>query len=374
VNSRQRVLAVFNHERPDRVPCWCGASEEFWAKAKRQLDVDDEALRKRFRDDFRRVYGRYAGPEFALSEGAKSRTVFGVERQGIGWGQPVNHPLAGASLADVHQYAWPHPDWIDVASIKADADAFGGQYAILGGDWSPFWHDVIELLGMENLFVQMYTKPELVHTVFRYVVAYYIAVNERVFEAAGDSIDVFFLGNDFGTQEGPLIGPDLFDKFVLPHLSRLIDLGHAYNLKVQLHCCGGFAELIPSMIDCGLDALHAIQPTCRGMDLRVLKQKYGSRIVMNGAIDSQHQLMEGTPASVREHTREVLDILMPGGGYVAGASHDTILEETPLPNVLAMFDAIKDFGCYPPEIPRRIRTVPRRKSRERTSPFALEEE
>ena len=373
MNSRERVLAAFEHEEPDRVPCWCGASEEFWYKAKQQLALDDEGLRRRFRDDFRRVYAKYIGPEFPLSEGAKSRTVFGIERQGIGWGQPMSHPLSEATLKSVHEYPWPDPRWMDAGSIKAEAEAYGGEYAILGGDWSPFWHDAIELLGMENLFVKMYTEPALVHALFRHVVDYYVKVSQMIFEAAGRSIDIFFIGNDFGSQEGPLLGPELFDQFVLPHLARLVDLGHAYGLKVQLHCCGGVAPLIPSMLRAGLDGLHAVQPNCRGMDLRELKKNFGDQILMNGAIDSYRVLIEGTPESVRQQSREVLDIMMPGGGYVAGASHDTILEETPLENVLAMFDAVRDFGCYGRTVRRPIAEL-RRRGRKRTRPSVFLEE
>jgi len=113
-----------------------------------------------------------------------------------------------------------------------------------------------------------------------------------------------------------------------------------------VHCCGGFEPLIPSLIEARLDGLHAIQPSCRGMDLASLKVKYGRQILFNGAIDSQHVLIEGTPISVREGTRRVLEIMMPGGGYVAGASHDWVLEETPVENVLAMFDSIAEFGNY----------------------------
>ncbi|MHC4521742.1 MAG: uroporphyrinogen decarboxylase family protein, partial [Planctomycetota bacterium] len=129
-------------------------------------------------------------------------------------------------------------------------------------------------------------------------------------------------------------------------LARLIDLGHDYGLKVMLHCCGGFAELIPAMIEAGLDGLHALQPCCAGMEPRRLKEEFGGRILLDGAIDSHHVLIDGTPQLVRDTTREILDIMKPGGGYVAGASHDTILEETPLESVLAMFDAIREFGAY----------------------------
>ena len=346
MTSRERVLATFAHRVPDRVPAWCGSSAEFWDKAKTHTGLDDEGLRRRFGDDFRRVFARDAGPDFPLVPGATCRTVFGVQRHGMGYGQPMSHPLAGASLSEVHAYPWPDPAWMDVSTLRDEVTAYQGRYAILGGDWSPFWHDAIDLLGMESLFVQMYEEPELVDALLQHLVDYYAAVSERIFEAAGDVIDIFFIGNDFGAQTGPLIGESMFRRFVLGHLKRLIELGHRYELKVMLHCCGGFVELIPAMIGVGLDALHAIQPCCRGMDLVRLKADYGRRIVFNGAIDSHHVLIEGTPEGVRAGTRDVLEIMKPGGGYIAGASHDSILEETPVENVLAMFDAIREYGRY----------------------------
>jgi len=80
------------------------------------------------------------------------------------------------------------------------------------------------------------------------------------------------------------------------------------------------------------------------MDLRELKQDFGARILFNGCIDSHKVLIEGTPATVQEDTRAVLEIMAPNGGFVAGASHDTNLEETPLQNVLAIFDTIRNTG------------------------------
>ncbi len=346
MNSRERVLSAFAREEPDRVPAWCGASVEFWAKAKRELGLDDEGLRQRFGDDFRRVFACYAGPEIPLSPGATSRTPFGVERIGMGYGQPTMHPLADADLRGVHDFAWPDPAWMDVSHIHGEAAAYEREYAILGGDWSPYWHDLIDLLGMENVYLKMYDEPELIDAVLQHVVDYYAAVSQRIFDAAAEAIDIFFIGNDFGSQRGPLLSEPMFRRFLLPHLARLVDLGHAYDLKVMLHCCGGYAELIPAMIEIGLDGLHAVQPCCAGMDLRRLKKDFGGKILFNGAIDSHHVLIEGTPELVREKTRQTLDIMMPGGGYVAGASHDSILEETPLANVLAMFDTIREYGVY----------------------------
>lgn len=352
MNSRQRVLTAFEHHQPDRVPRWCGASPEFWAKAKRELGIsEDEALRIRFGDDFRRVWARYAGPKESsptddLPPGTTNRTPFGILRHGIGCGQPTSHPLAQATLSEIHDYPWPDPRWIDASHVRDEALAWNRQYAILGGDWSPYWHDAIDLLGMENLYLKMYDAPELVDAVLQHVVDYYAAVSQRIFDAAADAIDIFFIGNDFGGQRGPLLSPAQFDRFMLPHLKRLVDLGHSYGSKVMLHCCGGFEPLLASMIAAGLDGVHAIQPCYSAMDPARLKAKYGSQILFNGGIDSHHVLIKGTARSVRERTREVLAIMAPGGGYVAGASHDYILEETPVENVVAMFDAVEEFGVY----------------------------
>jgi uroporphyrinogen decarboxylase len=327
------------------VPRWCGASPEFLANARRQLNLpDDESFFVRIGDDFRRVGTGYAGPQVEMTPGSVYRTVFGIERAGHGYGQPLSHPLATATLKEVHDYPWPDPKWQDVSKVRSDALKWNRQYAILGGDWSPYWHDAIDLLGMENMYLKMYDEPELVDALLQHIVDYYFEVSRRTFEAAADVIDIFFIGNDFGGQTGPLLSPAQFDRFMMPHLKRLIDLGHQYRLKVQLHCCGGYEPLIPAMINAGLDGLHAVQPCCGGMDLAKLKADYGSKILFNGAIDSHHVLINGTPDTVRQRTRQVLDIMAPGGGYVAGASHDYILEETPVENVVAMFDTVGEYN------------------------------
>ncbi len=352
MTSRERVMEAFNFGEPDHVPSWLGASPEFRNLAIEHLGLDDdEALSVYLGDDFRRVFAQYGGPEefgpvYELEPGVTYRTPFGVDRHGYGYGQPTHHPLAQATLKEVHEYPWPDPAWMDVSQIRQEAAQHQGQYAILGGDWSPFFHDLIDLLGMDVFFFKMYDDPELVDTILAYVVDYYAEVTQRIFDQAADLIDIFFIGNDFGGQTGPLMGEKLFRRFVLPHLKRLVDLGHDYDLKVMLHCCGGFYPLIPLMIEIGLDGLQALQPSARDMAPAKLKADFGGKIVMNGCIDTQYVLIEGTPGLTRIKTRDVLEIMMPGGGYVASPSHDYLLPETPLENVLAMYEAVREFGAY----------------------------
>jgi uroporphyrinogen decarboxylase len=354
MTSRDRVLAAFAHAEPDRVPAWLGASPEFRALARRHLGLpDDEALSVAVGDDFRRVYAGFAGPAAVhptaglTCDGATYRSPFGVERHGYGYGQPFVHPLAQATALDeVHAYPWPDPAWTDTSDIRCQAAAWKGEYAVLGGDWSPFFHDAVDLLGMETMLVQMYERPQLVDAVLAHIVDYYAGSSRRIFDAAADAIDIFFIGNDFGTQTGPIMGEALFRRFMLPHLRRLVDLGHAYGLRVMMHCCGAYYPLIPLMIEIGMDGLQSLQPHTRHMEPARLKHDFGDRILLNGCIDTQRILIEGTPEMVRAQTREVLAIMKPGGGYVASPSHDYLLPETPVENVIAMYAAVREFGEY----------------------------
>jgi len=354
MTSRERVLAVFAGEIPDRVPSWLGASPEWKALAKARAGLKtDEDLALFVGDDFRRVHARYAGPPgsspdraFVHAE-ATARTPFGVERTGYGYGQPIEHPLAAArSVADIERYPWPDPAWMDISSIRDEARAWGGGYAVLGGDWSPFYHDAIDLMGMESFMVAMVESPAVVDVLLRRLVDYYFRTSLRIFEAAADSIDIFFIGNDFGTQNGPVVGEAAFRRFFQPHLARLAGLGRDFGLKVMLHCCGGFFPLIPAMIEAGIDALQALQPDARDMNPSKLKAAYGGRVVFNGSIDTHHWLISGTPDLVRAKTRETLAVMMPGGGYIASPSHDYLLPETKVENVFALYETVREFGRY----------------------------
>ena len=187
MNSKERVLTTFAHREPDRVPRWCGSSPEFWDQSKKALNLDDEDLRIRFGDDFRRITAPY------LDKNGLEVAPFGIERGGVGYGMALSHPLADANIDGMKAYPWPDPNQVDLSylrpavllpSVQAGTDAsmrpyclpssvskyplpaWFDKYAILGGDWSPFWHDVIDMVGMENLFIRMYTEPEWAHAIY----------------------------------------------------------------------------------------------------------------------------------------------------------------------------------------------------------------
>ena len=301
LTSRERVLTAFDHEEPDHVPVWLGAAPETREMLVEHLGLEnDEALSQYLGDDFRRVFAKYAGPDdFSpdknLSPGSTSRTPFGIERLGYAYGMPRDHPLINATLKDVHEYPWPNPEWMDVSQLRSEIEQWNGQYAILGGDWSPFWHDAIDMLNMDNVYYKMYDDPELIDVLLEHIVDYYFAVSQRIFDTAGDLIDIFFIGNDFGGKTGPLMGDKMFRRFIIPHLKRLIDLGHDYGLKVMMHCCGGLCAAHPSHDRSGAGWFAGLQPSTRGMAPADLKAAFGDKILLNGCIDTQFVLIEGTP-------------------------------------------------------------------------------
>ncbi len=333
------------------MPVWLGASPEWKQLACNHLALpDDEALLRYLGDDFRRVFARYAGPperspDLMLSPDATWRSAFDIERHGYGYGMPLVNPLKRATLADVHAFPWPDPDWMDVSQVRADALQWGGEFAILGGDWSPFWHDAIDLLDFDVLIYQMYDNPEIVDAVMDYTASYYLAVSRRIFEAAGDAIDIFFIGNDLGAQTGPLLSPPLFRRFVIPHLQRFVDLGHEFGKLVLLHTDGSLRVVMKDLIATGLDGIQSVQPYCTGMALDGLKRDFGQDLTFFGCVDTQ-RLIESTPEEARQLTIDTLQTMMPGGGFIASPSHDYLLPETPVENVIVMYETIREFGAY----------------------------
>ena len=110
----------------------------------------------------------------------------------------------------------------------------------------------------------------------------------------------------------------------------------------MLHCCGGFAELIPAMIEIGLDGLHAVQPCCPSLDPRKLKAEFGGRLAFHGAVDIQHTLPRGNPEQVQADVRERCRVLGRGGAYVCASAH-YIQADTPLDNIVAMYTAQREL-------------------------------
>ena len=241
-------------------------------------------------------------------------------------------------VAEVEAYsAWPEPDDLDLEALEAAlVNAAHTGMAVTGGSWSPFFHIIADLFGMENYFVKMYTDPDVVMAVTERVVDYYYEINERVYRKMANYIDAYFLGNDFGSQLDLLVSPDCFRKFVLPSFKKLIDQAKRYNLPVILHSCGAISRVIPDLIDAGVDALHPLQARANRMDAEHLAQ-YKNDILFIGGVDTQQLLPFGKPDEVANEVRRIHKLW--GNRWIVSPSHETLLPNVPMENVRAMHEA-----------------------------------
>jgi uroporphyrinogen-III decarboxylase len=154
---------------------------------------------------------------------------------------------------------------------------------------------------------------------------------------------VFVTGTDFGTQNGPFIGPDMYRKLYQPFHRRVNDWVHEHTAwKTFIHSCGSVVPFIPDFIEAGFDVLNPVQCSARGMDPRWLKREFGRQLVFwGGGVDTQQTLPFGTPDQVYRQVRERIDIFAEGGGFVFNGIHN-IQSNVPTENILAMFRAVKD--------------------------------
>lgn len=167
----------------------------------------------------------------------------------------------------------------------------------------------------------------------------------KIAQVVGNRVQVVMLtGTDFGTQRGPFISLSTYRELYKPFHKALNDWVHANtSWKTFMHTCGGVEPLISDFIDAGFDILNPVQCSAEGMDPRYLKREYGDRITFWGAgVDTQRTLPFGTPEDVRKEVLERLEILAPGGGFVFNPIHN-VQPKTPVENVIAMFQAVREF-------------------------------
>jgi uroporphyrinogen decarboxylase len=218
------------------------------------------------------------------------------------------------------------------SSQRAILGLFGGNLVEMGQF----------LFGMDNFLYMLAAEPRAVHRFLDRVVEVHLSNLERFLGAVGESIDIIVFGDDLGMQTGPQFSPAMYREFFKPRHARLWARAKqlAPRVKVMLHCCGGVRELLPDLIDAGLEAINPVQTSCAGMEPAGLKRDFGSELVFwGGGCDTQTVLPLGTPEQVRAHVRERVRLLAPGGGFVFQQVHN-ILAFVPPENVVAMFEAV----------------------------------
>ena len=192
-------------------------------------------------------------------------------------------------------------------------------------------------------------RQDYIHAVFSRQCEIALANLAAFYEAAGDAVDVLFVcGTDFGTQTSSFCSTDTFDALYAPYYRRVNEWVHGHTgWKTFKHSCGAVADFIPHFIDVGFDIVNPVQCSAAGMDPAQLKERFGERIVFwGGGVDTQKTLPFGTPDEVRREVLQRCEIFAPGGGFVFNAIHN-VQAGTPVGNIVAMVDAVREFGEQP---------------------------
>lgn len=198
----------------------------------------------------------------------------------------------------------------------------------------------------DEFFVLLASQPARAAEFLDKLTEHHLRNLERFLGLVGPYIDVILFGDDLGMQTGPQISPRMYRQLFKPRHARMWQRAKELaNVKVMLHSCGGLRELLPDLIDAGLDAVNPVQITCNGMDAAGLKADFGRAITFwGGGCDTRDILPHGTPDEVRAHVREQIRILSPGGGFVFQQVHN-IMADVPPENIVAMFEAARGQGA-----------------------------
>ncbi len=241
-------------------------------------------------------------------------------------------------VSEVEAFNWPNPDYLDFSNTLRNVEEAHAQgLAVLGGMWCPFFHIACDFFGMENYFIKMHTDPDVVLAVTEHITEFYLQANKRCFDVMADKIDSAFFGNDLGSQLACMLSMPFFKKFIKPFAKKLIEQMKSYGLPVTMHSCGSVFELVPEFIEIGVDALHPLQAKAVNMEAERLAKEFKNDIIFVGGVDTQDLLPFGTPTQVRDEVRRLRDLF--GNGFIVSPSHEALLENVSIENVIAMSEA-----------------------------------
>jgi len=334
VTTRERIRQIIARKAPAQCGFWLGKPHpDTWPILHKYFGTrDEEELRQKLGDNVRWICPQFYRDAYQDPDG---RQLFdsGLDR--------VKHgsvgPLADcASVKEVESFPWPNPDYLNFESCLRDLHAAGDVYR-LSGFWTCYFHNVADLIGMEEYFVKMHTAPEVVQAVTDKVCEFYYEANERFFARANGLVDGFFFGNDLGSQRGLMCSPKSVERFILPWTRRFVEQGHRHGYQVVVHSCGSVHDLIGTFIEAGVDCLHPLQARAHNMNAELLATEFKGRLAFLGGIDAQQVLTRGTPDEVRADVRRVRKLL--GPNLIVSPSHEAILPNVPPENVAALAEA-----------------------------------
>ena len=354
MTPRERVQRCFARKEPDRVPINYSANPGIDARLKAHYGLppdDGEGLLRALGVDFRGANPPYRGPKLHPVPPDRRVDLWGahsrwIEHETGGYWDFCDFPLAEATVADVESFPLPSPDDYDYGAAARACEGHGDYCVVTGGAGYP---DIINSTGrvrsMEQVLVDLITGDP---TSFVYIdrrIEIVLEVLTRTLDACQGRIDVLALGEDLGTQIGPMISLDLFRSVFRPRIQRFVDLARRYSIPTMIHCCGSSSWAFSDFIDMGIDVVDTLQPEAKDMSPAHLKETYGEGLAFHGCISTAGPVATGTVDEAKEDVRSTLRIMMPGGGYALSPTHQ-LQDNSPTENVVAMYDAARELGVY----------------------------
>lgn len=357
MTSKERVLTAFANREPDRVPVNYLTNAGIDQRLKKHfgLEVDDhEGLFRALKVDFRNFNASYCGKK--LFQDIPERGVlvdeWGNHRKWMknesgGYWDFCDFLLQDASEEEVAALPMPSPDDFDYKSVvngcrRVEEFAISLGHAGLG--------DIINgnglLRGMEQTMVDLITDDPAGLLLAKRRTDITLEISRRTLEAAKGRIDFLWMGEDLGTQRGPIVSPAVYRKHIRPLHQRFIDLAKAYDLPVMVHSCGSSSWAYEDFIEMGVNVVDTLQPEAKDTEPSYLKKTFGGRLAFHGCISTAGPVAYGSVKEVVADCRQILEIMMPGGGYCFAPTHQ-LQDNSPLENVLAMYRTAQEFGGYP---------------------------
>ncbi|MGD9048126.1 MAG: uroporphyrinogen decarboxylase family protein, partial [Anaerolineae bacterium] len=257
-------------------------------------------------------------------------------------------PLAAAkTIDDLMDYPWPQADWWDVSHIADEIEKLNQdtEYALLyeaGSVFETGWG----LRGLESFLMDMAINPDLAQFIMERWADFWIALGRKVLEATGGHVDIAWTWDDIGTQNAPMISPQMWEKQIKPHHVRINKALKDYDVTLMYHSCGSIMPFIDGLIDMGVEILNPLQPRAKGIDLPYIKATYGNRISFHGAMDIQRTLPHGTTEDVAAEVRDRIRVLGAGGGYILAPAH-MIQGDTSAENIVTMYETARSTPVPP---------------------------
>jgi uroporphyrinogen decarboxylase len=256
----------------------------------------------------------------------------------------IPRPLANArTITDIDAYNWPSgsKDAWDFEELRERLLA-DTSHARMSPSWTPVFSQLCELFGMEEFLVKLHTNRPVIEAALDHLDVYYTEFFQQMLNTCGDQLEIFGIGDDFAYNKGMLIHPDVWRQLFKPLYAKWLGMAKGRDLLTLMHCCGLITQVLPDLIDIGLDAWQTVQTHLPGQDASRIKTEFGKHLAFVGAVDTTNVLGRATPEKVQEHVRAQIRILGDGGGYICAPDH-TIMEEVASENVAVMYETIAAF-------------------------------